>query len=206
MHKLRIGAVLATALALSVPAALEAQGPPGERDRHPERTERRGSDRDGGAWDVIFGRRGDRERDRDRGRDRDRYEDRDDRGRAAGPPFCRNGEGHPVFGRRWCRDKGFGVGSQGGNVLEDIIFRTPRRDRRQLDERDLSDILGSVILGRLEARSGDIGVRGPLTGEWLQDSRGGDALRVLSGRLPIAELLDRDGDGAVDVLRLRRGS
>lgn len=24
-----------------------------------------------------------------------------------GPPFCRSGKGHPVFGMDWCRDKGF---------------------------------------------------------------------------------------------------
>lgn len=28
------------------------------------------------------------------------------------PAFCRTGEGHPVFGPRWCVDKGFGLGGR----------------------------------------------------------------------------------------------
>lgn len=31
-----------------------------------------------------------------------------------GPPFCRNGEGHPVHGQRWCEEKGYGLGVYGG--------------------------------------------------------------------------------------------
>ncbi len=30
-----------------------------------------------------------------------------DAGRDNGPAFCRNGEGHPVFGWEWCRERGF---------------------------------------------------------------------------------------------------
>jgi hypothetical protein len=30
------------------------------------------------------------------------------------PAFCRTGEGHPVFGRRWCIEKGFGLGAYWG--------------------------------------------------------------------------------------------
>jgi hypothetical protein len=29
--------------------------------------------------------------------------------RDQGPPFCRNGQGHPVHGRQWCVDKGYGL-------------------------------------------------------------------------------------------------
>lgn len=32
---------------------------------------------------------------------------RSSRGQA--PPFCRNGQGHPVHGTRWCIDKGYGL-------------------------------------------------------------------------------------------------
>lgn len=191
MRKLRTGTVIVAALALSLPAALDAQGPPRGTERGSERAERRGSERDGDIWDVIRGRGGERE-------------DRGERARRGGPPFCRNGEGHPVHGRQWCRDKGFGLGSRRGNVLEDIVLRTPRKDRRQLDERDLGDVLGDVILGRIQSRGDQIGSRGPLTGEWLTGPRGEDGLRVRAGGLPIAELLDVDGDGAVDMLRLRR--
>ena len=30
--------------------------------------------------------------------------------RERGPAFCRSGEGHPVHGRSWCVEKGFGLG------------------------------------------------------------------------------------------------
>lgn len=34
-----------------------------------------------------------------------------------GPPFCRSGAGHPVHGRRWCLEKGWGLGDR-----DDIFF------------------------------------------------------------------------------------
>ena len=83
--------------------------------------------------------------------DDDDFDDRDFRRRdfrnGRGPAFCRSGEGHPVFGRRWCLEKGFGLGDRnrrfldrGGIVLGDrdgaividrdgdIIFRPRRLD------------------------------------------------------------------------------
>jgi hypothetical protein len=30
------------------------------------------------------------------------------RGRGGGPAFCRSGQGHPVFGWRWCEQRGWG--------------------------------------------------------------------------------------------------
>lgn len=44
-----------------------------------------------------------------------------------GPAFCRNGEGHPVHGRQWCRDKGFGLGGD---------YYDARRDQRRYESRD----------------------------------------------------------------------
>lgn len=38
-----------------------------------------------------------------------------------GPAFCRSGQGHPVHGRRWCIEKGFGLG--------------PYRDSRRYEDR-----------------------------------------------------------------------
>ena len=87
--------------------------------------------------DVESDDRRDREerRDRDRDRDDDPWaigdDDDRDRGRSArgedrGPPFCRNGEGHPVHGRQWCRDRGFEPSSVG-----DIIFGDSRVDRQR---------------------------------------------------------------------------
>ena len=40
-----------------------------------------------------------------------------------GPPFCRNGQGHPVHGRRWCEEKGYGMY---GSVLDQRAQRTSR--------------------------------------------------------------------------------
>lgn len=90
----------------------------GDRDDLRERVDRRiGHDRDGG---VVF-------RDRDgrvivigRGGFDERF--RADRGR--GPSFCRSGAGHPVFGRRWCLEKGFGLGGRDDVFFDDgrVIF------------------------------------------------------------------------------------
>lgn len=57
----------------------------------------------------------------------DRYDDRyenarsgdrygNGRSKQAGvPAFCRSGQGHPVHGRRWCQDRGYGVGTGANN-------------------------------------------------------------------------------------------
>ena len=44
--------------------------------------------------------------------------------RVGGPSFCRSGAGHPVFGRRWCLEKGFGLGDRDDIFFEDgrVIF------------------------------------------------------------------------------------
>jgi hypothetical protein len=51
-----------------------------------------------------------------------------DRGRGNAPAFCRSGEGHPVHGRQWCRDKGFGLGSN-------LPIYDRRVDDRRIDDR-----------------------------------------------------------------------
>lgn len=137
-----------------------------------------------------------------RGRDFDR---RDWRGRdARGPAFCRSGAGHPVFGRRWCVEKGFGLGHarwRRGD-LGDIIFRRyPRRHGSILDRPGLEEILGDIILGRLLESAGVRHRRAPVTGRWLQlEDSGARVLQLRSGSLPLAELSDLDLDGRVDVL------
>jgi hypothetical protein len=102
--------LLAALAALLTVTPVDAQGRGNGKDKDKDRARpeliRRGEDRD-------------RDRDRD---DRWDYEDWDDdddwdeddrRARAAGPPFCRNGQGHPVHGRRWCVEKGYPVGRDG---------------------------------------------------------------------------------------------
>ncbi|HUH11938.1 MAG TPA: hypothetical protein VMK65_02465, partial [Longimicrobiales bacterium] len=90
------------------------------RDRDDDRWDDRRGDRDDDRWN-------DRRRD-DRGRDRARGQQRAERG----PPFCRNGQGHPVHGRRWCQDKGFGQGSVWERARwEDVIFGDGRGSRQR---------------------------------------------------------------------------
>ncbi|HLT48536.1 MAG TPA: hypothetical protein VK002_14985 [Rubricoccaceae bacterium] len=54
-----------------------------------------------------YGRYDGRRYGRDRYYDRDGRYDRDGNRGDRGPAFCRSGEGHPVFGRRWCTDRGY---------------------------------------------------------------------------------------------------
>lgn len=98
--RLSLVATLAFAL-VALPAAADAQG------------RGNGKDRDSNRPELI--RRGDDRRDADR-RDSDRrWEDARREGRQ-GPPFCRNGQGHPVHGVQWCYDRGF---TTTGGVLLD---------------------------------------------------------------------------------------
>lgn len=156
-------------------------------------------------------------------RHRDRY-DRHDRDRARrGPPFCRNGRGHPVHGRRWCVEKGFGMSGRGrGHALRDyrwervrwvdVVILDGRYDSRRYERRDdrygrddgwLRNVIGDAVYGRLVGHSRSLGWSEPLRGEWFFEDR----LRVLSvhaGDRPVAELIDLDGDGRVEEVRLIR--
>lgn len=151
-------------------------------------------------------------------RDRDRYDGRyddrrwddrryDDRSRRNGPAFCRSGEGHPVFGRQWCRDKGYSLGRERTrDIWGDIIYRQPRDrryDNRTLSRGTLGDILGSVVLGRFDSYGRSYyGNSGSLNGRWL-DNRG-STLQLYMGRVPIARLVDTNFDGRVDNVILAR--
>jgi hypothetical protein len=203
------------------------------RDRRGSRdAERRDRDRDDDRWEDRRDRDDDRwedrrERDEERWEDRrereeERWEDRrdrddrwEDRGRGEregrGPPFCRNGQGHPVHGIEWCRDKGFGGYGYGPlrweeRGWEDVILRSPRRgDRgRILDRGGLIDILGVVVYRRVASERHRLETREPLTGRWLRLRDGGRVLQIRSGAMPIAELSDLDGDGRVDVALVPR--
>ncbi len=119
------------------------------------------------------------------------------------PAFCRSGAGHPVWGRQWCLDKGFGLGSQRGYVwgrstIDDIIWR--RTDRDRLDRGGLIDVLGDVVFGRLALHALSLGVTEPIGGVWLVEPDAPRILQVNAGGAPIAELVDLDRDDQVDVL------
>lgn len=51
----------------------------------------------------------------DREHEPEEREDGDEQGEEGpgGPPFCRNGTGHPVHGMQWCREREFGQGGVG---------------------------------------------------------------------------------------------
>lgn len=124
-------------------------------------------------------------------------------GDAKGPAFCRSGQGHPVFGRRWCLDKGFGLDRarwRRGDIGDIIFRRSPRRHGSILDRMGLEEILGDIILGRLLEGAG-VHHRAPVTGRWLRlDDAGARVLQLRSDSRPLAELSDVDRDAVVDVL------
>ncbi len=86
--------------------------------------------------------------------------------RGQGPAFCRSGEGHPVFGPGWCRDRGFELGSRShsnarsGNsdegpwnrrvrgsegASDDEAKGRPSENSGPLDGGTLGDILGRLV-------------------------------------------------------------
>ncbi|MGQ0561926.1 MAG: hypothetical protein ACT443_08650 [Gemmatimonadota bacterium] len=153
-------------------------------------------------------------RDHDRRDDRRRYDcDADDdddfnRGRASrgsGPPFCRNGRGHPVHGMSWCRQKGWEDASLRNAGWRDIILRRPRTvAQSDLGRSILLDILGSSGYGRFDQQRSRLGLGSSLTGRWY-DSSDGSLLNLFAGGIQVARILDRDRDGRADVVLLNYG-
>lgn len=149
---------------------------------------------------VLFDMDDDRARDLG-GWDLRRLGDRRPSGNA--PAFCRSGAGHPVFGREWCLDKGFGLGSRNGTLwsrggIDDVIWR--RRTDDRLDRVGLGDVLGDIILGRLALQAVTLGYDQPLVGFWVADPTGPRILRVHSGDYEVAEFVDTNRDDRADVL------
>jgi hypothetical protein len=125
------------------------------------------------------------------------------------PSFCRSGAGHPVWGREWCIDKGWGLGDDGGfwsrGRIDDVIFgRRVETDR--LDRGTLLDVLGDVVLGRLSLHAITLGLTDPLVGTWVAEPDGPYVLRVDAGSAPVAELVDLDRDNRADILLVRHQS
>jgi hypothetical protein len=125
------------------------------------------------------------------------------RAKEGSPSFCRSGQGHPVWGRQWCLDKGFGLGSQQNlrwgttRSIGDIIFG--RQSRSGILTRDaLLGLLGPVAFDRLALHALTLGYTDPLTGVWRSDASGPNVLLVNSGSHPIAELVDTNRDQRSD--------
>lgn len=180
-----------------------------------DRDEDSDSDRGRGRGYEKRSRR-DRDDDDDRYEHRDRYENRDrrydhgcdnerygyERNRGHGPKFCRNGQGHPVYGMQWCRDKGWGGASLKNVGWEDVILRRPRgAARSDLGRSILMDVLGRTVYGRFDQQRYRLGTSAPLVGRWVDTSRG-TILNLYAGGLQIAQILDRNGDGRADLVRV----
>jgi hypothetical protein len=127
------------------------------------------------------------------------------------PSFCRSGEGHPVFGRQWCLDKGFGLGGDDDRRwarttrLDDIIFLQPTRTG-SLTRDALIGVLGPIAFDRLALHAITLGLVEPLGGRWIGDDTGPRVLRLSSGDWPVAEIVDTNRDNRAEtmVVALRR--
>lgn len=207
MNGMRIGVVAAAALTLgmSAPASAQTTGSDGWWRPVVQSGERPT------IRDVVLGRSGENERRDGRGRTSrdgwtgDRYETRGGAKakKGNGPPFCRNGQGHPVHGREWCARKGWSGGSWRDAGWTDVIFRGPgsRRESR-IGQRTVADILGDVVFGRLSRLGTDAGLRGQVDGRWTRLADGAPVLQLRMGGVPLAELADLDANGRADVILL----
>lgn len=130
----------------------------------------------------------------------------DDDAREGSPAFCRSGEGHPVFGRQWCLDKGFGLGGEDvrwarTRRLDDVAFLRPVT-AGDLTRDALLSLLGPVVLDRLGLHAVTLGYTEPLTGRWLgsTDPSSGRVLLLTSGGRPVAEIVDTTRDDRADLM------
>lgn len=131
----------------------------------------------------------------------------DDRVPEGSPAFCRSGAGHPVFGRQWCIDKRFGLGSDNDfrwgrtDRITDLLFLQPVT-KESLARDALLAVLGPVAFDRLALHAITLGLSDPLSGRWMVSPEPGapNVLLVSSGRLPVAEVVDIDRDNRADML------
>lgn len=121
------------------------------------------------------------------------------------PSFCRSGAGHPVWGRQWCMDKGFGLGDYRDvrwgrtTTVGDIIFgRTTATGNLAGDA--LSGLIGTTAFDRLALHAMTLGYAAPLTGVWATEPSGRRVLLVNSGPAPVAEIVDVNSDNRADLM------
>ena len=202
MKKTTLSAILAFGLALGLAAPAEAQRRADRDDRRERQDEHRYGDRQG--YDgARKGRSDDGRVSTRRDSDRNTRNARNERGN--GPSFCRSGAGHPNFGWQWCRDRGWDRSGTRAvrweqRSWEDVIFRLPRGDRRQtLDQRGLADVLGDVVFGRIDTRRRALGSPSDFEGRWATAGSSRE-LWITAGGIPIARLVDRNGDRRVDAV------
>lgn len=131
-----------------------------------------------------------------------------DRVKEGAPAFCRSGAGHPVFGRDWCIEKGFGLGVDrdlrwGRTRIDDVVF-TRRVNSNGLAGDALLALLGPTAFDRLALHAVTLGFAEPLSGLWLDDPSGPRVLLLNSGSFPIAEIVDSNRDDRPEVLLVSR--
>jgi hypothetical protein len=129
----------------------------------------------------------------------------DDDVRDGAPAFCRSGAGHPVWGREWCIDKGFGLGDYGDyrwgrtSDVGDILY-----SRGTLGDvlvgTALQTLLGPAAFNRLALHAVTLGLLDPLVGRFVGEPTGPQYLVVNSGTYPVAELYDTNRDSRWDNL------
>jgi hypothetical protein len=131
----------------------------------------------------------------------------DYRPRANAPAFCRSGAGHPVWGRQWCLDRGFGIGSRHGTIwsrapVQDVIFRRGYYDRDRLAREVLIGVIGDVVFNRLAVHALSMGMHDPLYGTWVAapDPGAPRIMHVYSGDVVVAEFVDTNRNDRADVI------
>lgn len=87
----------------------------------------------------------------------------------------------------------------------EVVFRrSPRREGVSIRVDILIDILGRRGVQRLEEHRRRLALDGTLSGRWVSTDRsGGGVLQVRAGTAPLAELVDRTGDGHAETVYLR---
>jgi hypothetical protein len=125
---------------------------------------------------------------------------------ADAPIFCQNGSGHPTFGRDWCFERGYRLGSawRRERIRDAAIKRISRAT--PVERAQLVEMLGTDLIERIEDGRTELQLEGPLSANWVDSPAGGLVLRIQAGDQPIAELADRNRDGKIDSLwrRVRR--
>jgi len=128
----------------------------------------------------------------------------DDRTASGAPSFCRSGAGHPVWGRQWCIDKGFGLGSARNirwgvtDDLDQAIILRPVSAGNTIASDVLARMLGTPTMDRLALHAITLGLVDPLVGRWLGEPNGQRVLLVQSGNTPVTEFVDTNRDDRAD--------
>ncbi len=88
-------------------------------------------------------------------------------------------------------------------VYWDISFRGHHGER--VHSNRLKHVIGNQAAKRLERHARELGAGKHLTYRWLELGRRGIVMQVRADWTPVAELVDFDRDGHVDVVRLNAG-